>query len=279
LFTYPHIDPIAFQLGPVAVRWYGLMYLAAFLLTWIGLRSRAKLPWSKVGPAQVDDVVFYGALGAIVGGRVGYMLVYGLSELVVDPLSLFTVWKGGMSFHGGLCGVLIAMWIYSRRSALKFFDITDAIAPWASGGIFFGRMGNFINGELWGRPTSPDAPWAVIVDGEARHASQLYEAFLEGALLCAVLWFYTRKPRPTMAASGLFLLLYGVFRILVEFVREPDKQLGYISLGWVTTGMLLSVPMVIAGVVLIVLALRNGVDAGGARASNEPPRAVPKKAG
>ena len=156
------------------------MYLAAFLLSWLGLRSRAKLPWSKVGPAHVDDVVFYGALGAIVGGRVGYMLVYGLSELVADPLSLFTVWKGGMSFHGGLSGVLIAMWIYARRTGLKFFDITDAIAPWASGGIFFGRMGNFINGELWGKPTSPDAPWAVIVDGEARHASQLYEAFLEG---------------------------------------------------------------------------------------------------
>ena len=224
-------------------------------------------------------MVFYGALGAIVGGRVGYMLVYGLSELVADPLSLFTVWKGGMSFHGGLCGVLIAMWIYSRRHGLKFFDITDAIAPWAAGGIFFGRVGNFINGELWGKPTSPDAPWAVIVDGEARHASQLYEAFLEGAVLCAVLWLYTRKPRPTMAASGLFLLLYGVFRILVEFVREPDRQLGYVSLGWVTTGMLLSLPMVIAGAVLLVLALRNGADAGGAKAPSEPPRAVPKKAG
>jgi phosphatidylglycerol---prolipoprotein diacylglyceryl transferase len=275
LFTYPHFDPIAFQVGPVAVRWYGLMYLAAFLLTWVGLRSRAKLPWSKVKPANVDDVVFYGALGAIVGGRVGYMLIYGLSELVADPLSLFTVWKGGMSFHGGLAGVLIAMWVLAKRSGIKFFDITDAIAPWASGGIFFGRMGNFINGELWGKTTSPDAPWAVIVDGEPRHASQLYEAFLEGALLCFVLWLYTKKPRPTMAASGLFLVLYGVFRIVIEFVREPDRQLGYVALGWITTGMLLSVPMVIAGVVLLVLSHRNGADAGG----REPAHAVAKKAG
>jgi phosphatidylglycerol:prolipoprotein diacylglycerol transferase len=279
VFTYPHFDPIALQIGPLAVRWYGLMYLAAFLLTWLGLRARAKLPWSKVGPAQVDDVVFYGALGAIVGGRIGYMLVYGLSELVADPLSLFTVWKGGMSFHGGLAGVLLAMWLYARSKGMRLFDITDAVAPWASGGIFFGRMGNFINGELWGRPTSPDAPWAVIVDGEARHASQLYEAFLEGAVLCAVLWLYTRKPRPTMAASGLFLLLYGSFRILIEFVREPDRQLGYVALGWVTTGMLLSVPMVLAGAWLLVLAARSGASTGGAATPGQPQPAVAKKAG
>jgi phosphatidylglycerol---prolipoprotein diacylglyceryl transferase len=280
LFTYPHFNPIAFSIGPVDVRWYGIMYLAAFLLTWTGLRSRAKLPWSKVGPAHVDDVVFYGALGAIVGGRIGYMLVYGLSELVADPLSILTVWKGGMSFHGGLAGVLIAMWIYARRTGLKFFDITDAIAPWAAGGIFFGRMGNFINGELWGKATSPDAPWAVIVDGEARHASQLYEAFLEGVVLFAVLWLYTKKPRPTMAASGLFLALYGVFRIAIEFVRVPDLQLGYIALGWVTTGMLLSVPMVIAGVLLLVLAHRRGVDAGGSAVMpSAGPHPLSKKAG
>jgi phosphatidylglycerol:prolipoprotein diacylglycerol transferase len=285
LFTYPNFNPIAFSIGPIAglgplaVRWYGIMYLAAFLLTWLGLRSRAKLPWSKVGPAQVDDVVFYGALGAIVGGRVGYMLVYGLSELIADPLSIVTVWKGGMSFHGGLSGVLIAMAIYARSTGMKFFDITDAISPWASGGIFFGRIGNFINGELWGKPTSPDAPWAVIVDGEAVHASQLYEAFLEGLVLCTVLWLYTKKPRPTAAASGLFLMLYGVFRILVEFVRVPDKQLGYIALGWLTTGMLLSLPMVIAGAILFALAQRKSVDAGGAGSRDAASPAMPRKAG
>ena len=279
MFTYPNFDPVAFSIGPVAVRWYGIMYLAGFLFTWLGLRARAKLPWSKVGPAQVDDVVFYAALGAIVGGRIGYMLVYGLSELVADPLSLFTVWKGGMSFHGGLSGVLIAMAIYGRRAGVRFFDITDAIAPWAGGGIFFGRLGNFINGELWGKVTSADAPWAVIVNGEPRHASQLYEAFLEGLVLCTVLWLYTRKPRPMMAASGLFLILYGVFRILIEFVRVPDNQLGYIALGWITTGMLLSAPMVIAGAILLVLGLRRGVDAGGAATRGEPPRAMANKAG
>jgi phosphatidylglycerol:prolipoprotein diacylglycerol transferase len=279
LFTYPDFDPVAFSIGPLAVRWYGVMYLGAFLLTWLGLRSRAKLPWSKVGPAQVDDVVFYGALGAIVGGRIGYMLIYGLGELVADPLSLFTVWKGGMSFHGGLTGVLVAMALYGRRARIKFFDITDAISPWASGGIFLGRVGNFINGELWGKPTSPDAPWAVIVNGQARHASQLYEAFLEGLLLCIVLWLYTRRPRPTMGASGLFLTLYGAFRIVLEFVRVPDQQMGsggYLALGWVTTGMLLSVPMVIAGVALLVLAYRKGAD--GAPAPRPAP-AVVKKAG
>jgi len=279
LFTYPNFNPIAFSVGPVAVRWYGVMYLAAFLLTWLGLRSRAKLPWSKVGPTQVDDVVFYGALGAIVGGRIGYMFVYGLNELIADPLSIVTVWKGGMSFHGGLAGVLIAMAIYARRAGLKFFDITDAISPWTSGGIFFGRIGNFINGELWGKATSPDAPWAVMVNGEARHASQLYEAFLEGFVLCFVLWLYTKKPRPTMAASGLFLMLYGVFRILVEFVRVPDEQLKYIAFGWVTMGQILSAPMVIAGAILFVAAHRRGVDAGGPQPRGEPPHALPKKAG
>jgi phosphatidylglycerol:prolipoprotein diacylglycerol transferase len=282
VFHYPQFNPVAFSIGPLQVRWYGIMYLAAFLLVWIGLRARSQAPWSKVKPKNVDDVVFYGALGAIVGGRIGYMLVYAHQELFADPLSLFTVWKGGMSFHGGLSGVLVAMWLYGRYQGIKFFDLTDAIAPWSSGGIFFGRIGNFINGELWGKVTSPDAPWAVIVNGEPRHASQLYEAFLEGLVLSLVLWFYTRKPRPTAAASGLFLILYGSFRILIEFVRVPDEQLGYLSLGWITMGQVLSVPMVIAGAVIMALALRKGLDpdgaaeadaAGGARGS------IAKKAG
>jgi len=282
VFHYPEFNPVAFSLGPLQVRWYGIMYLAAFLLVWIGLRMRSTQPWSKVKPNNVDDVVFYGALGAIVGGRIGYMAVYAHQELLADPLSLFTVWKGGMSFHGGLSGVLIAMWLYGRRKGIKFFDLTDAIAPWSSGGIFFGRLGNFINGELWGKITSPDAPWAVIVNGEPRHASQLYEAFLEGLVLSFVLWLYTRKPRPTAAASGLFLILYGVFRIVIEFVRVPDEQLGYLSLGWVTMGQILSLPMVILGVIIFTLALRKGLDGDGVPTA-ETPRpargAVPKKAG
>ena len=280
MFHYPDFNPVAFSIGKLAVRWYGITYLVAFLVCWLGLRARANVPWSKVRPLNVDDVVFYGALGAIVGGRVGYMLVYAHQELFSDPLSLFTVWKGGMSFHGGLSGVLIAMWLYGRSMGLKFFEITDAIAPWCAGGIFFVRVGNFINGELWGKTTSPDAPWAVIVNGEARHASQLYEAFLEGLVLCTVLWLYTKRPRPLMACSGLFLLLYGVFRILVEFVRVPDEQMGYLALGWVTTGMLLSTPMVIAGATLFVLAQLRGSEGGGVAHTAETARGpMPKKAG
>ena len=282
MFHYPGFNPVAFSIGPLQVRWYGIMYLAAFLLVWIGLRVRSTVPWSKVKPNNVDDVVFYGALGAIVGGRIGYMLVYAHQELFADPLSIFTVWKGGMSFHGGLSGVLVAMWLYGRRKGIKFFDLTDAIAPWSSGGIFFGRIGNFINGELWGKITDPNAPWAVMVNGEPRHASQLYEAFLEGLVLSFVLWFYTRKPRPTAAASGLFLILYGAFRILIEFVRVPDEQLGYLGLGWVTMGQILSVPMVILGAIILMLALRKGVDGDSAPSEVTPPStrgAMQKKAG
>ena len=282
MFHYPGFNPVAFSIGPLQVRWYGIMYLAAFLLVWIGLRVRSNLPWSKVKPSNVDDVVFYGALGAIVGGRIGYMLVYAHQELIADPLSIFTVWKGGMSFHGGLSGVLVAMWLYGRRKGIKFFDLTVAIAPWSSGGIFFGRIGNFINGELWGKITDPNAPWAVMVNGEPRHASQLYEAFLEGLVLSFVLWFYTRKPRPTAAASGLFLILYGAFRILIEFVRVPDEQLGYLGLGWVTMGQILSVPMVILGAIILMLALRKGVDGDSAPSEVTPPStrgAMQKKAG
>ena len=272
---FPHFNPVAFELGPIfgvgplQVRWYGLMYLAGFFCCWLGMRARTKTAWSKIETQQIDDIIFYAALGAIVGGRVGYVLVYGFHELVTDPVSIFYVWKGGMSFHGGLAGVLIALAIYGRYARLPFFVLTDALAPWAPTGLFFGRIGNFINGELWGKPTSPDAPWAVIVDGEARHPTQLYEAFLEGIVLLAVLWLYTKKPRPTMAASGLFLLGYGVFRTLVEFVRVPDEQLGYLALGWVTTGQALSAPMAIVGVVLVVLAYR----------AREPSASTPPRAG
>ena len=283
VFHYPDFNPVAFSIGQVHVRWYGIMYLASFLLCWGGLRARSHLPWSKVKPQHVDDVVFYGALGAIVGGRLGYMFVYGLQELVSDPLSLFTVWKGGMSFHGGLSGVLIAMALYGRHARLRFFEITDAIATWCAGGIFLVRMGNFINGELWGKPTSPDAWWGVVFDGVPRHPSQLYEGFLEGIVVCVVLWLYTRKPRPLAAASGLFLLLYGVSRTLVEFVRVPDEQLGYLAFGWVTMGMLLTLPMIVAGTIMIVVAYRRGPDADGAPAAGTPPGparpAMPKKAG
>jgi phosphatidylglycerol:prolipoprotein diacylglycerol transferase len=248
------------------VRWYGLAYLTAFIVGWLGLRARAKQPWSRIGKEQADDVVFYAALGVILGGRIGYMLIYGHEQLLARPLSIFEIWEGGMSFHGGLVGVLIAMWFYARHIRQPFFVLTDAIAVWVPVGLGLGRVGNFVNGELWGKPTSPDAPWAVLVNGpacqpgtglQACHASQLYEAFLEGAVLFSVLWWFSRRPRPVMAVSGLFLALYGSFRVLVEFVRIPDEG-RYLAFGWLTKGMALSVPMVLAGVALVVLAYKRG---------------------
>jgi len=251
------IGPL-FGYGPLEVRWYGLMYLVGFVGGWLGGRAWArKNPLQPIRPAHVDDIVFYCAVGAILGGRVGYMLVYGLSELVADPLSIVKVWQGGMSFHGGLLGVISALWLFGRKIKAPFFVVTDFVAPWTAIGLGAGRLGNFINGELWGKPTSPDAPWAVIVDGQARHATQLYELFLEGIVLFLVLWWYNRKMRPVMATSGLFLVIYGVSRVLVEFVREPDQQMGYLALGWVTMGQVLSAPMAVAGVVLLVLAYRR----------------------
>ncbi|HEY8519776.1 MAG TPA: prolipoprotein diacylglyceryl transferase [Gammaproteobacteria bacterium] len=259
MFVYPDFDPVAISIGPVQIRWYGLMYLAGFLVGWLGARARAKRPGSFIQPVQVDDLIFYCAFGIIVGGRVGYMLLYpsGRESLFSDPLSLFRIWEGGMSFHGGLLGVLVAMALFARKLKQPFFVVTDFIAPWVSPGLGFGRIGNFINGELWGATTSPDAPWAVIVDGQARHASQLYEAFLEGLVMFLVLFFFSARPRPTMAVSGLFLVLYAVFRILVEFVRLPDDPPGYLAFGWLTMGQVLSAPMLVAGVVLLVLAYRR----------------------
>ena len=213
------------------MRWYGLMYLVGFVLGWLGVRYRAKQSGSPVELARCEDLVFYVALGVFIGGRLGSMLFYDLSRLIAEPLSLFRVWEGGMSFHGGLIGVLIAMALFARRIGQPFFAVADFAAPWVPIGLGLGRIGNFINGELWGKATSSDAPWAVIVDGIPRHPSQLYEAFLEGVVLFVVLFLYSAKPRPSMAVSGLFLLLYGVFRIAVEFIRLPDEHIGYLALG------------------------------------------------
>ncbi len=180
------------------------------------------------------------------------MLFYNFDQFLENPLSLFRIWEGGMSFHGGLLGVLVAMYLYARKLGRAFFEATDFVAPLVPIGLGFGRIGNFINNELWGKPT--DVPWAVVVNGQARHASQLYEALLEGLVLFAILWIFSSKPRPVMAVSGLFLLGYGVFRFAVEFVRLPDASLGYLALGWVTMGQVLSLPMIVAGGVLIWLA-------------------------
>ncbi len=255
----PDIDPIALQIGPLAVRWYGLMYLIGFAAAWgLGRYRAQRADWNW--PAQrVDDLIFYGALGLVVGARLGYILFYNFSAFLDDPAMLLRVWQGGMSFHGGLLGVLVAFWLFARREGLRWFQVVDFIVPFAPLGLLAGRMGNFINGELWGRVS--DAPWAMVFKHGGplpRHPSQLYEAFLEGIVLFAILMWFSRKPRPTMAITGLFGVGYGSFRFLVEFVREPDAHLGPVALGWMTMGQVLSLPLIIAGGAMMVWAYKKG---------------------
>ncbi|KLI99584.1 prolipoprotein diacylglyceryl transferase [Luteimonas sp. FCS-9] len=272
------IDPIAVQLpqlGPFhpSIHWYGVMYLLGFgTAWWLGrLRIRAgRLP--GVDAERFGDLLFNGILGVILGGRIGYVLFYAPGELLADPLMLFKVWDGGMSFHGGLLGVLVAAWWWARRQRLHFFDVMDFVAPLVPPGLGFGRLGNYIGAELWGKytqagwgvvfPTDPAfAGWSAerlqaefatgALDQFARHPSQLYQACLEGLAMFVVLWVFSRKPRARYAVSGLFALLYGVFRFLVEFVRVPDADIGYIAFGWLTMGQLLSLPLVALGLFLL----------------------------
>jgi phosphatidylglycerol:prolipoprotein diacylglycerol transferase len=257
MLTYPEIDPIIFALGPLKIRWYGLMYVIAFLLAWWLARKRAIKSWSIIKPAQVDDLLFYGMLGVIVGGRLGYALFYGWEQLTSDPLYLFKITQGGMSFHGGLAGVMIAMWLYARHLGVRVWGVLDFVAPIVPLGLGFGRIGNFINGELWGKPT--DMPWGFNVNGTVLHPSMLYEAILEGFLLFAILWVFSSKERPYMSVSGLFLLLYGVFRFAVEFVRVPDSHLGYLAMDWLTMGQVLTLPMIILGSILLIMAYKKRV--------------------
>jgi phosphatidylglycerol:prolipoprotein diacylglycerol transferase len=260
MLPYPRIDPIAVALGPIKVRWYGLMYVLGFIAAWWLARRRASAPTSTWKLTDVDDLIFYGALGVILGGRFGWVLFYGTEEVLAEPLRIFRIWEGGMSFHGGMLGVLAAFVIFAKRRGRSIADVFDFSAPLPTLGFFFGRIGNFINGELWGKPT--DVPWAFVVDGEARHPSQLYEATLEGLVLFAILWMFTAKPRPRLAPSGLFLLGYGVFRFAVEFVRVPDENRGYLLFGWVTMGQILSAPMIVGGLVLLALAYYRNVPSG-----------------
>lgn len=255
MLNYPEIDPIIFSLGVVKVRWYGLMYVVGFLLGWWLARIRANKSWSVIKPSQVDDLIFYAMLGVIIGGRLGYSLFYGWQQLTSDPLYIFKITEGGMSFHGGLAGVMIAMWLFSRRIERRFWDVADFIAPMVPLGLGFGRIGNFINGELWGKPTT--VPWSFNINGVGLHPSQLYEALLEGFVLFAILWLYSAKPRPYMAVSGAFLLFYGLFRFGVEFYRVPDAHLSYLALGWVTMGQVLSFPMIVAGAIMLALSYRS----------------------
>ncbi|MGO0308210.1 prolipoprotein diacylglyceryl transferase [Endozoicomonas acroporae] len=283
MIAYPEIDPVAFSLGPLSVHWYGLMYLAGFALAlWLG-GIRARRSGGLWRPEQVSDLVFYGAVGVILGGRFGYVIFYHFDYFDRDPLWLFKVWDGGMSFHGGLLGVLVAMWLYGRSQGKRFFQVTDFIAPLVPLGLGLGRIGNFIGGELWGRAS--EVPWAMVFPTDpgqmARHPSQLYQFFLEGLVLFGILWWFSAKLRPRMAISGLFLLIYGLARFAVEFVREPDAQLGFIAFDWLTMGQLLSLPMVVMGIVFMVWGYRhhslvNGMNSDDAtwlaktRANNSP---------
>jgi len=258
MLVYPRINPVAFHIGPMKVHWYGLMYLLGFLAGWRLLSYRAKkksLPFTK---DHIGDLVFYMACGVVLGGRIGYMLIYDLPELLHHSLSLFKVWQGGMSFHGGFIGVLIASWIWARRHNQSFFTITDFIAPVVPIGLAAGRIGNFINGYLWGRATT--MPWGMLYPQAGplpRHPSELYEFFLEGVLLFLILWLYSAKPRKRMAVSGLFLLGYGIARCFCELFRQPDPQLGFIAFNWLTMGQLLSFPMILGGIFLLFLAKRK----------------------
>ena len=260
MLTYPEIDPIALALGPVKIHWYGLMYVVGFIAAWWLARRRAKMPGSTWKPIDVDDLVFFAAIGVIAGGRLGWVLFYGFGAFLENPLSLVRIWEGGMSFHGGLIGVMLAIALFAWRRARNIADVFDFTVPLPAIGLFSGRIGNFINGELWGKPT--DLPWGMLVDGEVRHPSQLYEAALEGLVLFAIVWWFTSRPRARLAPSGLFFAAYAVFRIGVEFVRLPDQHIDYLAFGWLTMGQLLSLPMLAAGLAMLAWAWKRGTPSG-----------------
>lgn len=251
MLQYPQIDPVAVKLGPVAIHWYGLMYLLGFAAVWVLGRRRIRQGRSTLTIRDLEDIIFYCVMGVVIGGRLGYALIYKPGYYLSHPLEILYVWEGGMAFHGGLIGVLVAVLWYTRRRAMHFFDVTDFIAPMIPIGLAAGRWGNFINAELWGRPT--DLPWGMVFPNAgpmARHPSQLYEMMLEGVLLFALLWWYSSKPRRRGQVSGLFLVGYGVARFLVEFTREPDDFLGLLA-GGLSMGQLLSIPMILAGAFIL----------------------------
>lgn len=281
MMIHPQFNPVALSLGPLAIRWYGLMYLLAFALFLLLGHGRIKRnPAPVLTSQQLDDFLFYGVLGVILGGRLGYVLFYKFGDYLANPLSILKVWEGGMSFHGGFIGVMLAMWYFGRREGKTFFQIADFVAPLVPLGLAFGRVGNFINGELWGRVTSANAWWAMLFPQARaedaayaathpqwqsfyalhhalpRHASQLYQIALEGVALFVILWLFSRKRRPDGQVSALFLIGYGAFRFIAEFAREPDSFLGLLAAN-LSMGQWLSLPMVLAGIGLFVWAGRD----------------------
>ena len=253
MLAYPEIDPVALALGPIKVHWYGLSYLAGLAFAWWFAAHRAGRPGAVLDRSQVDDLIFFSAMGVVLGGRFGYVLFYGGDRLLQDPLWGLRVWEGGMSFHGGLLGVVLANWLYARAHNLSFVRLLDFLAPLAPVGLGLGRLGNFVGQELWGRPT--DVPWAMVFPNDPlqlpRHPSQLYQFALEGVLLFALLFWYSSKPRPRLAVGGMFVLAYGCLRFVVEFFRQPDTHIGFDALGWMTRGQILSVPMIALGLYIL----------------------------
>lgn len=261
MLLHPQFDPVAFSLGPLSVRWYGLMYLVAFAQFLLLGRQRIKRRASPLNVEQLDDLLFYGMLGVIVGGRLGQVLFYEPAYYLHNPFEIVAVWKGGMSFHGGFAGVLIAMGLWSRKHRVAWLDITDFIAPLVPLGLAAGRIGNFINGELWGRVADPALPWAMAFpqagDMQPRHPSQLYHVGLEGIALFLILWFYSSRPQPRAATSAVFLIGYGAFRFVTEFFREPDAGIFGLSYA-ISMGQWLSLPMILGGIALLAFARRKG---------------------
>ncbi|HEV3018717.1 MAG TPA: prolipoprotein diacylglyceryl transferase [Burkholderiaceae bacterium] len=267
MLIHPNFNPVAFKIGPLAVRWYGLMYLVGFMLfAWLG-RIRARQSWRGITVQDVDDLLFWGVFGVILGGRLGYVLLYKPSDYLQHPLEILMLWHGGMASHGGIIGVILVMWLFARARGKSFLTVADFVVPLIPLALAAGRLGNFINGELWGRAADPSVwPWAMVFpqahDGIARHPSQLYQLALEGLLLFVILWSYTRRPRVAGTPAALFLIGYGTLRFIAEFAREPDEFMGLPALG-LSMGQWLSLPMIVIGLVMMVACLR--------RAAREPP--------
>ncbi len=268
MLTYPDIDPVAIALGPLKIHWYGLTYLGGLAFAWWLAVRRSRRPGALLTRQQVDDLIFWAAIGIVLGGRIGYALFYGGQRLAEDPAWILRIWQGGMSFHGGFLGVVLASFLFARRHSVPFPDLLDFVAPLAPLGLALGRLGNFVGQELWGRPA--DVPWAMVFPNDPlqipRHPSQLYQFALEGLLLLAIMLWFTRRPRPTWAAAGLFSLGYGVLRFIAEFFRQPDAHLGFQAFGWLTRGQLLCIPMILLGLYLLFRAY------GGRSAASRPTR-------